>query len=102
MNDAESLVKDAPTPNSLARARAFATNNLRVDWFRLIISLKVEGYSLRAISHFTSIPKTTLYGYKQGSQPAYHQGVCLLQFWAEATGRDSTEAPMISPYSYKA
>ena len=98
----ENTLKLVPDPNSLARARAFATNNLRVDWFRILVHLKAEGYSLRAVGHFTSIPKSTLIGYKQGSQPAYHQGVCLLQFWAEATGKDTTEAPTISPYSFKA
>lgn len=101
-NTVGNTVKAQPSPNSLARARAFATNNLRVDWFRLLTDLKAEGYSLSAIGHFTRIPKSTIIGYKQGSQPAYHQGVCLLQFWSEATGRDTVEAPTISPYSFKA
>ena len=68
-----------------------------------MIDLKNEGYSLYAVSHFTGIPRITIHGYKQGlHQPPYHHGVCLLQFWAEVTERDTTEAPTISPYSFKA
>jgi hypothetical protein len=74
----------------------------RVDWFRLLVQLKDEGYSLYAVSHFTEIPKSTLIGYKQGSQPSYHQGVRLLQFWAQACGKDLDQAPTISPYSFMA
>jgi hypothetical protein len=102
----EKSEKVAPDRDSLARARAFAKHaqpaSMRIDWFRLLVNLGKEGYSLRSISHFTGIPKTTLVGYKNGSQPAYHIGVCLLQFWSEATGHDSTEAPTISLYSFKA
>lgn len=98
----ENTVKMAPDPNSLARARAFATNNLRVDWFRILVHLKAEGFSMYAVSHFTRIPRVSLINYKQGTQPSYHNGLCLLQFWAEATGNDPDDAPKISPYSFKA
>lgn len=86
----------------IARARAFAQSSVRIDWFRLLDQLKAEGYSLYAVAHFTNIPKSTLIGYKEGSQPPYHLGVCLLRFWSEATGLPVTEAPTISPFSYKA
>ena len=102
----EKSEKVAPDRDSLARARAFAKHaqpaSMRIDWFRLLVNLGKEGYSLRSISHFTGISKSSLIGYKNGSQPAYHIGVCLLQFWSEATGHDSTEAPTISLYSFKA
>lgn len=76
--------------------------DLRVDWFRVLVQLAGEGYSLSAISHFTAIPKSTLIGYKQGAQPTYHTGVLLLAFWAQASGKEQGEAPMISAYSFKA
>lgn len=98
----ENTVKLVPDPNSLARARAFATNNLRMDWFRILVNLKAEGFSMYAVSHFTRIPRSNLTNYKQGTQPSYHHGLCLLQFWAEATGNDADDAPKISPYSFKA
>lgn len=88
----------------LARMRTFGqrANDFRVDWFRLLGQLKDEGYSLYDLSFFTEIPKSTLVGYKNGSQPPYHQGLCLIQFWAEATGNPIGEVPMVSPFSFKA
>lgn len=86
----------------IARPRAFAQDDLRVDWFRVLNGLKAEGYSLTAIAHFTGITRSCICGYKAGGQPIYHHGVRLLQFWAEATGHDVNDAPTISPYSFKA
>lgn len=74
----------------------------RIDWFRLLVQLKDEGYSLYAVAHFTEIPKSTLNGYKQGSQPSYHHGVRLLRFWAQATSQPQEAAPTINPFSYRA
>lgn len=74
----------------------------RIDWFRVLVQLKDEGYSLYSVAHFTEIPKSTLIGYKQGSQPEYHNGVRLLHFWAQATGKPQEQAPTVNPFSYKA
>lgn len=74
----------------------------RIDWFRVLVQLKDEGYSLYSVAHFTEIPKSTLIGYKQGSQPSYHHGVRLLHFWSQATGKEQGEAPTVNPFSYRA
>lgn len=94
----------APVPVDLSRARAFGrrASDLRIDWFRLLCELKDQGYSLYAVSHFTEIPKSTLNGYKQGSQPSFHQGTVLLTFWAQSTGKHAEDVPKISLYSHKA
>jgi len=88
----------------LTRARAFGqrSSDVRVDWFRLLGHLKDEGYSLYDVSFFTEIPKSTLIGYKNGSQPSYHQGLCLVQFWAEATGESIADVPTVSQFSFMA
>lgn len=92
------------TPVDLSRTRAFGnrTTDFRVDWFRLLDQLKAEGYSLYGVSHFTGIPKSTLIGYKNGSQPSYHQGLQLIAAWAQATGKPESAVPTISLYSFKA
>jgi hypothetical protein len=74
----------------------------RIDWFRLIVELKNEGYSLSSVSHFTEISKSSLVGFKQGSQPKYHDGVRLLKFWAQATCSSQADAPTINPFSFMA
>ena len=81
----------------------FATcEEVRIDWFRILVELKSEGYSLYSVAHFTEIPKTSLIGYKNGSQPSYQNGVKLLRFWSQATGKREDWAPTIDPYSFKA
>lgn len=87
-----------------SRAHAFGnrSTDIRVDWFRLLTELKQVGYSLYAVSHFTEIPKGSLNSYKQGTQPPHHKGVRLVEFWAQALGKDVTEVPMVDPYSFKA
>jgi hypothetical protein len=78
------------------------SEDVRIHWFQIIVQLKNEGYSLYSVSHFTNIPKSTLIGYKQGSEPKYHDGVRLLEFWAQATSRPRAEAPTVNPFSFKA
>lgn len=57
---------------------------------------------MSAISHFTSIPRSSLSSYKQGSQPSYHYGVRLLECWSQTVGQDKSQAPTIGLYSFKA
>ena len=54
------------------------------------------------MAFFTEIPKSTLIGYKNGSQPRYHDGLCLVQFWAETMGRTMAEVPTVSQFSFMA
>lgn len=87
----------------LTRTRAFGqASDMRVDWFRLLVQLKQEGYSFYDIAHFTGIAKSSLIGYKQGSQPSYHQGVLLLEFWSQAIGCAPDRAPMVNRFSFMA
>lgn len=74
----------------------------RIDWFRILVQLNDEGYSLYSVAHFTEIPKSTLIGYKQGSQPNHHSGERLLRFWMQAMGKAREDAPTINPFSFKA
>lgn len=74
----------------------------RIDWFRILVQLKDEGYSLYAVEHFTKIPKSTLIGYRNGSQPNYENGERLLQFWRQALAQPAAEPPRVSPFSHKA
>lgn len=76
--------------------------DIRIDWFRVIVQLKGEGYSLYSISHFTEITKIKLVGYKNGAEPKFHDGARLLNFWAQAIGKPVAEAPTVNPFSHKA
>jgi hypothetical protein len=76
--------------------------DFRVDWFRILVQLQGEGYSLHGIAHFTGIPKASLLGYKQGIQPTYNTGVKLIHCWAQATGKATSDAPIVNRYSHMA
>lgn len=54
-----------------------------VDWFRLIADLRKTGLTESHISNDTGIPRTTLVGWKQGSQPRHHEGERLIALWRQ-------------------
>ena len=65
----------------------------RVDWFRVLDDLKRLGFSLYAIEAQVSITKSTLIGYKQGSEPKHRDGERLIGFWCQSTNRAREELP---------
>lgn len=67
----------------------------RVDWFRLLDDLKRAGKSLYDIEAGVSIPKSTLVGYKNGSEPKHCDGEKLITFWCKSTSRHRTEIPLV-------
>lgn len=68
----------------------------RIDWFRIIEDVRREGYSLYDIAQYTTIPKSTLMGYRNlGSEPPYDMGVVLLKFWAQVMERSVADAPAV-------
>lgn len=69
--------------------------HVRVDWFRLLDDLKRAGNSLYDIEGKIEIPKSTLIGYKQGSEPKHCDGEKLITFWCKVTCRHRTEIPLV-------
>ena len=57
----------------------------RIDWFRVLTDLRVQGYSLHGVSEVTGIPRTTLIGYKDlDVEPRHSDGEALLALWERA------------------
>lgn len=56
----------------------------RIDWFRILADLRVQGYSLYAVADETGIPRKTLDGYRSGSEPRHSDGELLLALWERA------------------
>lgn len=66
----------------------------RIDWWRVIADLGVQGYSLRRISDELMVGKSWLDALKnQGHEPRHRDGEMLLQLWAQAMGKEMAEAP---------
>lgn len=54
----------------------------RVDWWQILQDLSMHGLSLEAISEVTSIPKSTLLGYKNlDAEPKHADGERLKALW---------------------
>lgn len=52
-----------------------------IDWFRLLADLRKLGLTEQHIANETGIPRSTLLGWKQGSQPRHHEGERLIAMW---------------------
>lgn len=57
----------------------------RIDWNRVLLALRAEGYSLNDVATFTGIPRSTLTSWQAGSNPGHQDGETLIKFWSEAT-----------------
>ncbi|WP_334106466.1 hypothetical protein [Methylobacillus sp.] len=99
-------------PDLIARARTFIirgkmahygqhSTSSMVDWFRILADLNKIGISLHATAEQTSIPYSTLQGYKGGAEPKYSTGCTLVALWSERTGKAEKDVPMVDRYSYK-
>lgn len=68
----------------------------RIDWFRVLEDVGRMDFSLYDVAQFTTIPKSSLLGYKNsGSEPPHAVGEVLIQFWAEVMGLDPDAAPRV-------
>ena len=54
----------------------------RIDWWRMIEDLRRTGLSVEGIADATSIPKSTLLGYRNlDAEPKHADGEQLKQLW---------------------
>ncbi len=56
-----------------------------VDWKRMFLTLRGEGYTLYDVSNFVGIPRMTLQGWMNGAEPRHQDGETVIRFWSEAT-----------------
>lgn len=75
--------------------RRLATNPERVDWFTVLLDLQRAGLPAMQVSQSTSIPKSTILGWKQGAEPKYADGEKIVKLWMRITGNARTAVPRI-------
>lgn len=69
----------------------------RIDWFRILEDVGREGFTLYDVAHYTTIPKSTLLGYRNlGAEPRHAVGDALLAFWSQVMGRPVSDAPRVA------
>ena len=72
-----------------------------VDWFRVICDLTRAGWSESRIAAAIHVPKSTLVGWKQGSEPRYRDGQALLDLWSKETHSFAASPPVLLPGDFR-
>lgn len=65
-----------------------------IDWNRLFLTLRGEGYTLYDIASYTRIPRETMRGWMSGSEPRHQDGETIIKFWSEATQLPRESLPL--------
>ena len=61
----------------------------RVDWWKVVMRLNRAGFGLHAISRKTTVPVSTLAGYKNlNVEPKHRDGKSLLEMWDQEIGEE--------------
>ena len=70
---------------------------MKVDWFRLIVDLEREGFTLRYQSEAVHVSPATIHYWKCGSgEPRYSHGCRLIELYQETLHR---AAPLQTTYT---
>lgn len=69
-----------------------------VDWFRVIVDLEREGYTIGLIATVTGCGKGTVGGWKYLEHgPSHENGEMLIALWMQVTARPRSELPRQLP-----
>lgn len=72
------------------------------DWFRVIIELcTVHGYTHALIAMAVGAGKSTVQGWKNGSEPGHRDGESLITLWCSVTGKQRDQLPTISTFDWR-
>lgn len=66
----------------------------RVDWFAMLDALNRRGIPTATVAALTTIPKSTILGWKQGAEPKHADGERLVQLWMQVTDLCREHVPM--------
>jgi hypothetical protein len=72
------------------------------DWFQVITDLGRRGIPVQVVSLEINIPRTTILGWKQGSEPKHHDGERLILFWCQVTGKERESLPVVVAGDWRA
>ena len=67
----------------------------RIDWFRFISDISRRQFSLSRTAAELEVSKSTLLGWKMGSEPKHGDGEALIEMWCQVTGRDREIVPVV-------
>jgi hypothetical protein len=65
------------------------------DWFAVITEITRHGISVSAISAEIQVPRTTILGWKQGTEPKHADGEELVTLWQRITTKSRDQLPKV-------
>lgn len=68
--------------------------SLRTDWFRVLVDLQDGGCGNTDVAEYLGVARSTLRGWKDGSEPSHHDGMRLLELWQAITGHSYERRPL--------
>ena len=73
-------------------------NFARIDWFRVIVQIERQGWSLERIAIEMERSKGWISNLKNlpGTEPRYHDGWMLIALWARVTECKAVDVPRCS------
>lgn len=72
------------------------------DWFRVIVELcSNHGYTHALIAMAVGAGKSTVQGWKNGSEPSHRDGERLITLWCSVTGGERDQVPTISTFDWR-
>ncbi|CAO3886744.1 hypothetical protein [Achromobacter mucicolens] len=71
-----------------------------IDWNRVFLTLRSEGYTLHDVAAYTRIPRGTMMGWMRGAEPRHQDGETIIKFWTEATQQPREALPERSPVAF--
>lgn len=77
-------------------------DDLRVNWFLVIVELCRRGYTHMTVAAAVGVPKSTVQGWKQGAEPRHSDGERMVMLWCQVTGLDRDSLPKVSRYDWRA
>ncbi len=71
-----------------------------IDWNRVFLTLRGEGYTLHDVALYTRIARGTLRGWAEGAEPRHQDGETVIRFWSEATQLPRESLPLRDPGTF--
>ncbi len=68
---------------------------ITTDWFAVIAEINRHGVSVYAISAEIQVPRTTILGWKQGTEPKHTDGEALVILWQRITNKTRDQLPKV-------
>ena len=66
----------------------------RTDWFRMLADLREKGLRASDVAELIDVPRNTLLAWKNGTEPAHHDGDRLIELWCEWTEKARHQRPL--------